>query len=146
MKSFISVALLLGTCPVSAQVLRPIARPDSLTVPLATSPAAPDTVAALHRLFAARRLSMRIATPFLATVGAGLLGVGTQPQNPINNLTGLVAGSALGIAIAVSFTSVMKYSKKHEAEALKSFEDKKLAAALRRELRPAYFRPTKANP
>lgn len=148
----ILLALLLANSPAGAQVLRPAARPDLLTLPLATAPAAPDTVAALHRLFAAKRLSMRVAMPFLMTVGAGLLSAGFQPQNSINpigalnGLTGLVIGFTAIASTAASFTNWMKYSKKHEAETLKAFEERQLPATWQHELKPYYFRPTKAIP
>ncbi|TFZ67685.1 hypothetical protein E4631_06825 [Hymenobacter sp. UV11] len=111
---------------------------------LPTPLAAPDTVAALHRLFAAKR--KRNSHFFIGTLGVAALGgvvVGTAPST----WAGLDQ-AVLGIAI-IAFVSLpaivaetviaLDYNKKSEQQAIESFQARKLPRYLKRKMKAKYF-------
>lgn len=75
-------ALLLLGRPAAAQTP---ARPDSLQT-VAAAPGA-DTVAALHRLFAAQRRNLRIALPLTVGMGTGILVAAEQTSDVKDGLS-----------------------------------------------------------
>ena len=137
--------LLLASGLAGAQAPRLAAPPDSLTVPLAIAPTAPDTVAALHRLFATKRKNNK---RFLAgTAGVAAIGgvvLGTAPPGFI-----ISEQAGLGIAIIafVSFPAfvveavmAVEYSKKNEQRAIESYQAHQLPRHRVRQLKARYFR------
>ncbi|MGI4866631.1 MAG: hypothetical protein ACRYFZ_22105 [Janthinobacterium lividum] len=148
---FLLPALLLAANPAAAQDALAAARPHS---PLAahaiprevaeTLPAAmPDTVAAIHRLFAARR--HQSAVVISATVGAGLLGLlvaeNTRHSSTIDATPILATGISL-LSIPATITEIGYYqhfTRRKEQRAIAAFEAHKLPERIKRHLQPAYF-------
>jgi hypothetical protein len=119
-----------------AQQLPPAAQP---------SVAAPDTVAALHRLFAAKRKKLvPIVAGTLVADATGIIIIGATVDGG-----GLIDGRVLGQAmtgilgvIAVGtevlfYTSI--YSKKKEQRAIDAFKTHQLPRHLKRQLKAKYF-------
>ena len=123
------LALLLAAGPAAAQTSPLAARPDSLP----TAQAAPDTAAAIHRLFAARRVRSYAITGLLVVPGAVSL---------------LVDGHSIGTAVypiaAAPFELAnlichRRYRRKAEMRALANFQTHQLSPKIRRKLKPKYF-------
>ena len=150
-------ALLLANGAAFAQTALPISRPDS-AVAGAPAPAAPDTLAALHRLFATRqqRRNYAVGGTLLATA-AGVAVVGNSPRHsngggssgygslggPTLYFTGLeeflvLAFGAVGIGGEVLYYS--QYSEKNEHRAAEAFRAHQLPQGLKRKLKPKFFR------
>jgi len=114
-------------------------------MPLASAPAASDTVAALHRLFAAKRKNNKRSLAGTAGVAAiGGVVLGTAPPGFI-----ISEQAGLGIAIIafVSFPAfvveavmAMEYNKKNEQRAIDSYQAHQLSRHLTRQLKARYFR------
>ncbi|AMR26853.1 hypothetical protein A0257_06860 [Hymenobacter psoromatis] len=153
---FLLIGLLLAFRPVAAQQSRQPAPPDSLGALLPTPPAASDTVAALHRLFAAKRQTQSyvVAGTTLAVL-AGVIIVAMQPEEhggsgggfalssgPMfssADQAGLVAGF-LGVPILTTELLVYgSFSRRNEAQALADFRAHQLSKYLRRKLKAKYF-------
>jgi hypothetical protein len=126
---FLLLALLLVASPAAAQNSPTATRPDSL---LATQ-AAPDTAAAIHRLFAARRVRSYLITGLLVT--PGVLGF-------------LVDGNSIGTAVypiaaapyeLANLLCHRRYRRKAEARALVAFQAQQLSPKISRKLKPKYF-------
>lgn len=160
------LALLLAGASATAQVSHSAARPDSLTVPLATAPAAPDTVAALHRLFKSRRhrrnfLAAGLSTGLLVgTVGLSLddasgttsfrniMDLDSAPGHP-GSSTGTGQATATsgwlwcvvpaGPLLVLDYLLYARYSRKKEARAVADWQAHRLPTHLRRQLKPRYF-------
>ena len=108
--------------------------------------AAPDTAAALHRLFGAKRRQLRILLPLTVAVGVGLIPVvATQPASA-GNSGAILLGTTTLVVTAGEVAILKKYSQKYEASALLALKAHRLPAALRQELKAEYFRPAKATP
>lgn len=108
--------------------------------------AVPDTAAALHRLFGAKRRQLRILLPLTVAVGVGLIPVvATQPASA-GNSGAILLGTTTLVVTAGEVAVLKKYSQKHEALALLALKAHHLPAALRQELKAEYFRPAKATP
>jgi hypothetical protein len=126
---FLLLALLLAAGPAVAQNLVAAARPDSLVV----AQAAPDTAAAIHRLFAARRARSYIITGLLVTPGAlGFLVDG----NSIGTAAYPVAAAPYELANLICHR---RYRRKAEKRALANFQTHQLSSKIRRKLKPKYF-------
>ena len=124
-------ALLVATGPVVAQNPPLAARPDSVLA----ARAAPDTAAAIHRLFAARRGRSYILTA--VTVGPGMLGLLVGGHNAdAGALVYAIAASPYELA---NLLCHRRYRKKTEARALVSFQEHQLSPKIRRKLKPKYF-------
>ena len=139
MKTLLLLAALgLANSPATTQAQALTAPAVTLTQPV---PAAPDTVAAIHRLFAHKR-PVR-----LAVLGANLgLGVasyldGIHTNDPVGVgltyifIVPVFAGTTLGILLGSA-----QYSHRKEARALQAFEMHQLPERIRQRLKPRYFR------
>ncbi|RZL00069.1 MAG: hypothetical protein EOO62_24245 [Hymenobacter sp.] len=119
-----------------AQALSPV--PVAVLAPPA--PAAPDTVAAIHRLFGhKRRLRLAVLGANLALGTASYLD-GIHTNDPVGvGLTYLVivpiyVGTTLGILLGATH-----YSHRQETRALQAFELHQLPPRIRKRLKPKYF-------
>jgi hypothetical protein len=126
---FLSLAWLLVTGPALAQTV-PIAVPlDSLPV----AQAAPDTAAAIHRLFAARWARSYIITGLVVVPGVvGFLVDG----NSIGTAAYPVAAAPYELANLICHR---RYRRKAEARALLAFQAHQLSPKIRRKLKSKYF-------
>jgi len=152
------LALLLAAGPAVAQNPVVAARPDSLPA----TQAAPDTAAAIHRLFAAKRKRRDIIAAGLGlslvvgTVGSLATAKNPGPSGSILNLGG-APGSSTGNAgsqsnassgatgwllcaalswplIIIDYVAYARYSRKREEKALADYETKQLPGRLRKRL------------
>lgn len=132
------VALLLAHRPGAAQRVRTATSPDSV---VAAQLAAPDTVAAIHRLFAARRQQRNLIA--LGAVGAAGLGTGITPTSNDRMFTSgdyaKLYGAGAAAIIAVDFAFGNSHSRKNEQRALADFQAHRLPRYLRRQLKAKYF-------
>lgn len=125
------LALLLLLAPGAAVAQAPPAatRPDSLPA----APAAPDTAAAIHRLFAARRARSYIITGLLVVPGVvGFLVDG----NSIGTAAYPIAAAPYELANLICHR---RYRRKAEARAVLAFQAHQLSPKIRRKLKPKYF-------
>ncbi len=140
MKYLILLAALLLACgPATAQTPRGATPPNSLTSPLAAAPAGPDTVAAIHRLFAAKRTRGRIITGVLAA-GALSAAFSIADDGWFSRGDYIILYSLLASPFVVgNLLYHASYSKKREARAQADFEAHRLSPGLKRRLKPRYF-------
>ena len=126
---FLLLALLVATGAAVAQNSPVTPRPDSLVA----AQAAPDTAAAIHRLFAARRARSYIITGLLVVPGAlGFLLDG----NSIGTAVYPIAAAPYEVANLISHR---RYRRKAEERALVAFQAQRLSPKIRRKLKPKYF-------
>ena len=165
MQYFLLLVVLLGAGPAAAQTPRRAAPADSLA---ASPPAAPDTVAALHQLFAGRRHRRNIIA---ISLGAGLvlnsidasltagdeaagrpsiLNLGSAPghQTPTRGgtpvaKTWLLAVLPTSSLIALNYLVYAGFTRKREARAVEAYQAGKLSARLKKKLRTKHFHLTK---
>lgn len=147
------VALLLAYRPGAAQLARPAAPPDSVA---AAQLAAPDTVAAIHHLFAAKRRarSFVLAGTAMAVLGVAFV-VASRPQehsggggsfalfnSPIVSSAeqaGLAAG-ILGVpAVTAELVFYSNFSRRSEKQALEEFHTHQLPKFIKRKFKSKYF-------
>jgi hypothetical protein len=144
-----SLALLLAVTSIKAQ--------DSLTIPQASSltafQAVPDTAAAIHRLFAAKRKTCTYVMGGTAlAVGAGSLTALSQPSRGTGGGGGFSAGVD-GRPIIATFIGVLGvpvlgaellllggWGHRKEQRAIDAFEKHQLSNNLKRKLTLRYFR------
>ena len=139
------LALLLAAGPAVAQNPVVAARPDSLPA----TQAAPDTAAAIHRLFAAKR--HQSAAVISATVGTGLLCLllaeNTRHSYTIDTTpivaTGISLFSIPTTAIEIGY--YRQFTRRKEQQALVAFQEHKLPERIRRRLRPEYFEASRSR-
>ena len=144
------VGLLLVGSPGAAQI-SPVAAPAALptsapsSAPSRLRPAALDTVAALHRLFAAKRKKLvPIVAGTLAADVAGIAIIGATVEGG-GYLDGRVIGQALTGILGVATVSAevlfytTVYGKKKEARAVAALEAHQLPRHLKRQLKAKYF-------
>lgn len=141
MKYLILLAALLLACgPATAQTPRGATPPDSLTSPLAAAPAGPDTVAAIHRLFAARR---KRSEPFILGAAGVVLTGGVMMGTARSDLRQSVGGFSTGLIGLIIMThglaTALDYNKKSEQQAVEDFQAHKVPRYLKRRLKPKYF-------
>lgn len=149
---FLSLALLLVAISAMAQDVPTAAQPVSLPV----AQAAPDTVAAIHRLFAARRLRRNLIA---GSLGAGAL-IGAIISGASKDDGGGSGGSGYGGAgisfdgadylvlyaipavplILLDYTIYANYSRTREAWVIEEFQAHRLPRKLKHKLKPRYFR------
>lgn len=133
--SLVLLFLVAGCYSVGAQTLATVAAPlDSLAVP----PAAPDTVAALHRLFASHLRQRR----YVVGATALLVGIGAIPSSPRNAIIPQRA-AVLILGVPVLGAELFHYNdfnRKREQRAVEAFQAHQLPRALRRQLKARYFR------
>ena len=123
------LALLLVVTSVEAQ--------NSLAIPqansLAASQAVPDTAAAIHRLFAARRTRSYIITGLLVVLGAVNFLV---DGNSIGTAAYPIAAAPYELANLICHR---RYRRKAEKRALVDFQAHQLSPKIWRKLKPKYF-------
>ena len=138
-----SIFLLLALCSTAAaaQTTRPVIMP----APLAAPAVPPDTVAALHRLFAAKRrklLPIVAGTAVASAAGIALIGAtvegGGQHDGRVagQGLVGILGILTVGTEVLFYSTS---YSKDKEQRAVAAFAAHQLPQHLRRQLKAKYF-------
>ena len=140
---FFLMSLLLAGRPGLAQVSPPLAQPATFAA--GPSAPAPDTVAALHRLYAAKRHKLLpIVAGTIAADAAGIAIVGATVQTGgllDSRAIQQVLVGALGV-LAVG-TEVLFYTygygRKKEERAVAAFEAHQLPRHLRRQLKARYF-------
>ena len=110
------------------------APPDSL----AAHPATADTVAALHRLFAAqRRKRSYVVGATAVVVGIGLI-PGGSPKAIISQR---VAVAFLGVPVlGADLLYYNAYNRRREQRVIDAFQAHKLPRSLQRRLKPRHFR------
>ncbi|NML65202.1 hypothetical protein HHL22_08305 [Hymenobacter sp. RP-2-7] len=127
------LVLLLASLDACAQL-----NPAGTTQPQPAGPA-PDTVAALHRLFAAKR-AKRDALAVLSLVIAGTTGYAATQSYSLSDIS-IAYGTTIGAlsigGIALAYYS--QYSRRREQEALEAFKSHQLAKELKRKLKRRYF-------
>jgi hypothetical protein len=132
---FLLLTLLLATNPAVAQLAPKATRPDSLPV----AQAAPDTAAAIHRLFEARRVRSYVITGLLVTPGAlGFLIDG----NSIGTAVYPIAAAPYELANLICHR---RYRGKAEKRALLAFQTHQLSPKIQRKLKPKYFTDAPAS-
>jgi len=139
-KAFVLLAAgLLASESAAGQAPRLAGQPSALASQ--ALPAAPDTAAALHRLFAARRQRRNLIA--IGSVGAAMVGTATMPTKPSDILTtgdyAKLYGLGAAAIILVDFVFGDEYSRKNEQRAVASFEAHRLSRHLKRRLRARYF-------
>ena len=137
---FLLAVLLLAGGPAAAQTPRGATPPNSLASPLAAAPAAPDTVAAIHRLFAARR---ERSVPFILGAASVVLTGGVMMGTARSDLRQSVGGFSTGliglIIMTYGLATALDYNKKSEQQAVEDFQMHKVPRYLKRRLKPKYF-------
>jgi len=130
------VGLLLASGPAAAQT--PLV-PSHAGQP-AAAPASPDTLAAIHRLFAGRRQRRNLIAAGAA--GAALVGTAATPPDRFLSTGDYAKLYGLGAAVIIiaDFLFGDDYSRKNEQRAVASFEAHQLAKPLKRKLKARYFR------
>ena len=139
MRYFFYLLFLLAAGPALAQNSSLATRPDSLSV----AQVVPDTAAAIHRLFVAKR--HQSAAVISVTVATGLLGLllaeNTRHTNTIDATPIVATGvSLLSIpATAVEIAYYQQFTHRKERLALTAFKEHKLPERIKRHLRPVDF-------
>lgn len=133
------VALLLAGSSLAAHA-QPAATPLVATPPSASTP---DTVAAIHRLFVAKR--HQSALVISSTVGVGLLSLvvaeNTRHSYTIDATPVIATGISL-LSIPATFVEIVHYqqfTRRKEQRAIAAFEAHKLPEKIRLRLQPTYF-------
>ena len=147
------LTLLLAADPALAQNLSATTRPDSLLfaqaapdaiteTPLA---AAPDTVAAIHRLFLAkrkRRIVVVAATVVVGAVGSGvLIGTASTYNITFQAVFGLSLIPATAIAGITELVCYNQYSRRQERQVIADYQNHMLPKLVRQKLKARYFQP-----
>jgi peptidoglycan/LPS O-acetylase OafA/YrhL len=151
MRLLLLLLLLTITSQVLGQGMRPATQPDSAVAVQAMAPNV-DTVAAIHRLFAAKRkrtLHFAIGTVGVAGIGVVLIGTASSGWDGLGQAVlgaTLVALVALPAVVAEAVTAA-DYNKKSERRTVEEFHAHKLPRYLKRKLKPKYFQePQAAGP
>ena len=111
---------------------------DSLLAALAAAPAPPpDSVAALHRLFVARRANRALLLG--ATAVAGTVGALTYTGNTLGDARAKV--SLLLLTLALEAVLTKSYTSRDENQAVQALREHRLADNLKRKLKPQFFQP-----
>jgi hypothetical protein len=143
MRLLLLLLLLIISGQVLGQKMRPVTQPDSAVAAQAMAPNA-DTVAAIHRLFAAKRkrtLHFAIGTVGIAAIGGILIGTAPSGWDGLGQAVlgaTLVALVALPAVVAEAVTAA-SYNKKSERRTVEEFHAHKLPRYLKRKLKPKYF-------
>ena len=152
MRHILLVICLLAACVAARAQTTPAVDPP--WVPDTTrlrpeAPITPDTAAALHRLFAAKR-GMRAAI-VVGTVLVGgvafVINVTTGSKSTTLGATLADLGQKVGIvsltsvAVLVELVAENKYSRSREQLAIESWRRHQLAPDIRQRLTPPYFEP-----
>ena len=139
MRFLVLLLALLLACPGAQAQLLPAAPPAALG-PVGAPPAAPDTAAALHRLFARQRhkshITWRVGGALL--VSSSILVASVAHESGYQYL-GIALGGLLGVVASVPITVTgllhnAAYSKKQEQRALLAWQQHRLPRRLERGL------------
>lgn len=135
------LCLLLASGPALAQQLP--APAEAAGPALAPAPAAPpDTLAALHRLFAHKRQA-RTRTLLLTALGGGIstaAGLNSGPLPPETNAA--LGASETLLALLIEVLCYQRYNQRHEQRAAQEFSTRhRLPPTIQKKLHPRYFAP-----
>ncbi|AMJ65247.1 hypothetical protein [Hymenobacter sp. PAMC 26628] len=132
------LVLLLAGSTAFAQARPPVSRPDS-AVAGALAPAAPDTLAAIHKLFATRRRQQTFGA--LGIVAAAVAGIAIEQlsSDTDKNLNALGTGVLAVPVLAVELFAFDAFNRKHERQAANDFKAHKPDKWLRRKLKSRFF-------
>jgi hypothetical protein len=138
-RSLLLAGLLAVSGPLAAQSLPAVAMAGSLATPPVAAAAAPDTVDALHRLFAARRRQRNMLVA--GTVVGAMVGTAATPPDRLlsTNDYAKLYGLAAAAVIIIYFVCGDTYSYKEEQRAVASFGSHQLPKYLKRRLKSCYF-------
>lgn len=155
MKPFLLLAgLLLATIPATAQTSEVSASANLPAAP-ALAPAAPDTLAAIHRLFAARRQRRNyiVGGTLVAAAGTAGLVVANRPAESGSSNTGgfgVLAPNNLDVAMVGIVTALVVpaealllggWGHKYEQQVIATWQQQhQLPHAVKRRLKAQYFR------
>jgi hypothetical protein len=114
--------------------------------PATVIPAALDTAAALHRLFASKRRLFRVMVPLTTVIGAGFVSKLATQASFYGRDEAVILGATTLLLAAGELAILKRYSKKNEALAIQALNEHRLPAAQVQELKREYFRLTKAIP
>lgn len=126
---------------------------DSLLAGLAAAPAPPpDSVAALHRLFARRRhnghVSLGVGGGLLAASGIAVaIGANTGGSAGLAPFVFGILGGVFVTPIAVRGAVLsLTYTEGRERRLVQAWQQHRLPRHVRRKLRPEYFEPASVRP
>lgn len=151
--AFLFLLCWLAGRPAVAQPERPRGAPGPPTV--GPSPAG-DTLAALHRLFAHRRRQQAVGALGILTAAAtaiaivsskarppsqGSSGYGVTPPRAGDDLAALGIGLLALPVLVGEMVYFDRYNRAHEQRASDELAAHKLSPALKRRLKPKFFRP-----
>lgn len=124
-----------------------VAPAAAATPPAATVASAPDTVAALHRLFAAERRARYVGAGFFAVLGIGATAAYATPGNGLQNNASFLLIAVTGLSGSVGLAAgSCRYSRKQEQQAIEAYQTHRLPPGIRQKLQPAFFpQPAPAN-
>ncbi|MGI4736445.1 MAG: hypothetical protein ACRYG7_14820 [Janthinobacterium lividum] len=130
------LSLLLASSPAGAQAI-----PSKTSV---AAPVAPDTVAALHRLFAYKRKKLLPIVAGTVAADAVVLGVVSATVPSEGWIDSRAIGQALtvmlgGVVVVAEVLFYRAYSPKKEQRAIADFEAHRLPRSIRRQLKGRYF-------
>ncbi len=148
---FLLLTLLLATGPALARNSPAVAQLDSRlvaqaapdTVVTTSLSAAPDTAAAIHRLFLAkrkRRIVVVAATVVVGAVSSGVL-LGTASTYDIT-FQAVFGASFIPATVIAGITELVcynQYSRRHERQVIADYQSHSLPKPLRQKLKPKYF-------
>lgn len=130
------LVLLLAAKTVVSQNTLAVPQPDSLPV----FQAAPDTAAAIHRLFADRRKTSHLLTGMIVGATAIAFVGDTRPFSVVAAELPLVVVLVAPFEILILLTH-KKYSKKAEVRALRTLQTHQLSPKIKRRLKAHHFQP-----
>jgi hypothetical protein len=150
MRLLLLLLLLMISGQVIGQEMRPATQPDSTVAAQAMAPNA-DTVAAIHRLFAAKRtrtLRFAIGTLGFAAISGVLIGTASPGWDGLGQVALGATLITLGLpAVVVEAVTAAGYNKKSERRTVGEFQAHKLPRYMKRKLKPKYFQePQPAGP
>lgn len=129
MKYCLLAALLLASSLAGAQAPRRAAPADSLMVSGAAAPAAPDTAAALHRLFVQQRHRSHVGLGVgggALLVSAVLIGTASGYRDLGSYVLGVVGVASSGPGLVISVLHTINYSAKHEQRLVQALQQHRL--------------------
>jgi hypothetical protein len=150
MRLLLLLLLLTISGQVIGQEMRPATQPDPAITVQAIAPNA-DTVAAIHRLFAAKRtrtLRFAIGTVSVAAISGVLIGTASSGWDGLDQVLLGATLITLGLpVVVVEAVMAADYNKKSERRTVEEFQAHKLPRYMKRKLKPKYFQePQPASP
>jgi hypothetical protein len=152
MKTLLLLAALgLASLPATTRAQALGTTPAPALAPLAAAPAGPDTAAAIHRLFAAKRRRQGYVVGGTALVAVGATGVvaANRPADTgSGNGFGVIAPNNLDLAmvgvvampvVLVEALLLGGWGHKYERQVLATWQQHQLPRSVKRRLEPRYF-------